>query len=103
MDRFDFVNHFGVSGSFFNTGLDEVLQEFLQLEEPEHFDNAAAEIRVKESIFPECVKGPVNGFLFFLVAAVDDKAVRAGFSQRFPGISATVKNVNCLFRGWAVD
>ena len=103
MDRFDFVNHFGVSGSFFNTGLDEVLQEFLQLEEPEHFDNAAAEIRMKESVFPERVEGPVNGFEFFQVAAVDDEAVRARFAERFSGISATVEDKNSLFRGWAVD
>ncbi|OAH73394.1 hypothetical protein AXA65_07560 [Chryseobacterium sp. FP211-J200] len=103
VDGFDFVDHFGIAGSFFDAGLDEVLQEFFQLEEPKHFDDAAAEIRVKESVFPEGVKCPVNGFLFFLVAAVDDKAVRARFAERFSGISATVKNKNCLFRGWAVD
>jgi len=103
VDGFDFLNHFGIACGFFDAGLDEVLQEFFELEEPEHFDNAAAEIRVKESVFPEGVKGPVNGFLFFLVAAVDDKAVRAGIAQWFPGISATVEDKNSLFRGWAVD
>ena len=97
------MNHFGVTGGFFYAGLDEVLQEFLQLEEPEHFDNAAAEIRVKESVFPEGVKGPVNGFLFFLVAAVNNEAIRAGIAQWFSSISATVEDKNSLFRGWAVD
>lgn len=103
IDRFDFVNHFGVAGSFFDAGLDEVLQEFLQLEEPKHFDNAATEIRVKESVFPEGVKGPVNCFLFFLVAAVNNEAIRAGFAQWFSGISATVENENSLIGGWTVD
>ena len=103
VDGFDFVNHFGVAGSFFDAGLDEVLQEFFQLEEPKHFDDAAAEIRVKESVFPEGVKCPVNGFEFFLVAAVDDKAVRARFPERFSSISATVEDKNSLFGGWAVD
>ena len=103
MDGFDFVDHFGIAGSFFDAGLDEVLQEFFQLEEPKHFDDAAAEIRVKESVFPEGVKCPVNGFEFFLVAAVDDKAVRARFPERFSSISATVEDKNSLFGGWAVD
>ena len=103
VDGFDFVNHFGVSDGFFDAGLDEVLQEFFQFEEPKHFDDAAAEIRVKESVFPEGVKCPVNGFEFFLVAAVDDKAVRAGFAQRLSGIVATVEDKNSLFGGWAVD
>ena len=103
VDGFDFVDHFGIAGSFFDAGLDEVLQEFFQLEEPKHFDDAAAEIRVKESVFPEGVKCPVNGFEFFLVAAVDDKAVRARFPERFSSISATVEDKNSLFGGWAVD
>ena len=97
------MNHFGVTGGFFDAGLDEVLQQLLQLEEPEHFDDTAAEIRMKESVFPERVEGPVNGFEFFQVAAVDDEAVRARFAERFSGISATVEDKNSLFRGWAVD
>ena len=125
VNRFDFVDHFRFSDGFFDARLDEVLQQLLQLEEPEHFDDTAAEIRMKESVFPEGVKGPVNGFLFFLVAAVDDKAVRARFAERFSGIMATVEDKNSLlltfllwllaqlfwcsrikcfdFRGWAVD
>ena len=103
IDGFDFLDHFGVTGGFFDARLDEVLQEFLQLEEPEHFDDAAAEIRMKESVFPEGVKGPVNCFLFFLVAAVNNEAIRAGFAQWFSGISATVENENSLIGGWTVD
>jgi len=103
VDRFDFVDHFRVSDGFFDARLDEVLQQLLQLEEPEHFDDAAAEIRMKESVFPEGIKGPVNGFEFFQVAAVDDEAVRARFAQRFSGIVATIQNKNSRFRGWAVD
>lgn len=42
VDGFDFVHHFRVSDGFFDARLDEVLQQLLQLEEPEHFNDAAA-------------------------------------------------------------
>ena len=103
VNRFDFVDHFRVSDGFLDARLNEVLQQLLQIEESEHFDDAAAEIRMKESVFPEGIKGPVNGFEFFLVATVDYETVRARFTQRFSGIVATIQNKNSRFRGWAVD
>lgn len=60
-------------------------------------------MRMEKTVFPEGIEGPVNGFEFFLGAAVDDKAVRAGVAKRFSGISATVKNKHSRFRSWAVD
>lgn len=92
------MDHFRIPDGFFNARLDEVLQQLLQLEEPEHFDDAAAEIRVKESVFPEGEKGPVNGFDFFLGAAVDNEAIRAWFAEGFSGIVASVQNKNSRFR-----
>ena len=57
---------------------------------------------MKETVFPEGVKGPVNGFEFFGTAAIKNKAVRARLAKWFSGISATVKNKNGLFRRFAV-
>jgi len=44
---------------------------------------------VKETVFPEGVKGPVNGFEFFGTTAIINKAVRAGFKKRFSGVSSS--------------
>ena len=57
---------------------------------------------MKETVFPEGVKGPVIRFQFFLVPDVQNEAVRAGFKKRFSGVSAPVQNVDCLFRRFAV-
>ena len=59
-------------------------------------------MRVKESVFPEGVKGPVNGFNFLGTAAIINKAVRARLAKGFPCVASSVQNVDCLFRRFAV-
>ena len=57
---------------------------------------------MKETVFPKGVKGPIVGFEFFRISYIQNKTVRAGFKKRFSGVSATVQNVECLFRRFAV-
>ena len=59
-------------------------------------------MRVKESVFPEGVKGPVNGFNFLGTAAIINKAVRARLAKGFSCVASSVQNVDCLFRRFAV-
>ena len=59
-------------------------------------------MRVKETVFPEGVKGPVNGFNFFGTAAIINKAVRARLAKGSSCVASSVQNVDCLFRRFAV-
>ena len=99
---FDFGNHFRFGCGAFKSGLNEIPHQDFKVAKAKHFDNASAKVRVKESVFPEGVKGPVNGFNFLGTAAIINEAVRARLAKGFSGISATVKNKNDLFRRFAV-
>ena len=80
---FDFIDHFGGSSGLFKGRLDEIPHQGFQVAKAKHFNDASAKVRVKKSMFPEGVKGPVNGFEFFGTAAIINKAVRARLAKGF--------------------
>ena len=99
---FDFPHHFRLNAGFLKGWLDEVPHQRFEVAEAKHFDDASAKVRVKKSMFPEGVKGPVNGFNFLGTAAIINKAVRARLAKGFSCVASSVQNVDCLFRRFAV-